>query len=155
MSDANEELGIKTPDLNTHDVTIDFGKHKGERLTRVPVSYLRWMANEEKMATRWKELAAAEMKRRGTVMPTLELSGHAIDNASLRVRKIWHETKQGQEGIYSWLMRVTNAALQVGRKDPDKPDRINYMGIVFVIAQGEEFPILKTVMRQRRNKDLD
>lgn len=154
MSEAQEDLGVK-PAVNTHGVEIDFGKHKGTAVTRLPVSYLRWMANEEKMAERWKEIARAELARRGTTMPMLEISGHAIDNASLRVRKIWHETRGEQEGIHAWLHRVANAALTMGKKDEKHPDRIRWIGIIFVFAHGEEFPILKTVMREKRNKDLD
>lgn len=129
--------------MNTHGVTLTFGKHKGELLTRVPVSYLRWMINTN---TQMCDLARAEFERRGDTMPLVELSGHAIDNASIRVRKIWHDTKQSEdEGLYSWLQRVTLGAIQHGEKlDSGK---IKYMGMKFVIEQGEEFPSLKTIMR--------
>ncbi len=33
--------------INTHHLTVGFGKHKGELWTRVPVSYLRWLVNSE------------------------------------------------------------------------------------------------------------
>ena len=29
--------------IDTHDMRVEFGKHRGERWTRVPVSYLRWI----------------------------------------------------------------------------------------------------------------
>jgi uncharacterized protein (DUF3820 family) len=35
---------------NTHDVILTFGKHKGERLTKVPRSYLTWLLYETGMA---------------------------------------------------------------------------------------------------------
>jgi len=131
--------------LNTHGVELSFGKHKGKLLTRVPVGYLRFMVNE---GTPQADLAKAEMERRGDTMPTIELSGHALDNASLRVRKIWHETKvNNDEGLYTWLMRVTNEAIERGEKDGDK---ILYLGMKFVVVQGEEFPTLKTIMRDKR-----
>jgi hypothetical protein len=77
-------------------------------------------------------------------MPQVELTGHAIDNASIRVRKIWHETKHKDEGIYSWLQRITLEALERGRRlDSGK---IKYLGMKLVIEEGEEFPVLKTIM---------
>ena len=128
-------------DLNTHDVFLTVGKHKGERLTRVPVSYLRWMANESDHSM--KELAAAEIKRRGHTLPTVELSGHAIDNASLRVRRIWHETKKPEEGLYSWLIRMVTEAMERGSS---VDGAYFHNGMKLVVAQGEEYPVLKTVM---------
>lgn len=128
--------------MNTHGLTIDFGKHKGELFTRLPVSYLRWMINT---STNQADIAKAEFERRGDTMPKVELSGHAIDNASLRVRKIWHETRNQDEGIYSWLQRVTLEAIEYGEKLPS--GKIKYLGMKFVIAEGEEFPSLKTVMK--------
>jgi hypothetical protein len=133
-------------DPNTHDVMMEFGKHKGERLTRVPLSYVKWMMNEVKMSDRWKGLAKAEFKRRGAPDITVELSGHAIDNASLRVRKIWHETaRDKEEGLYTWLQRMTLEALEKGERL--ESGKIKYLGMKFVIEQGEEFPVLKTIMR--------
>lgn len=129
--------------LNTHGVTISYGKHNGELITRLPVSYIRWMINSNAPMA---EYARAELERRGDTMPTIELSGHAIDNASIRVRKIWHETKlSGDEGIYSWLMRVTTEAISRGEKL--ESGKIRYLGMKFVVEQGEEFPVLKTIMR--------
>jgi hypothetical protein len=135
-----------TEAINTHGVTIEFGKHRGELYTRVPVSYLRWMLNQETMNPEWKALAKAEFERRGDTMPTVELTGHAIDNASLRVRKIWHETKRDkEEGLYTWLMRITLEALEKGERL--ETGKIKYLGMKLVIEQGTEFPILKTIMQ--------
>jgi len=128
--------------LNPHGVMLTFGKHKGELLTRVPASYLKWMVNE---GVPQSDYAKAEIERRGHKMPDIELSGHAIDNASLRVRKIWHETKKKNEGLYTWLMRVTLEAIEKGEKL--ESGKIKYLGMKFVIIQGDEFPVLKTIMR--------
>lgn len=137
-------------DLNTHDVLMPSGKHKGERLTRVPVSYLKWMANESGHSMR--DLANAEIKRRGHVMPTIELSAHAIDNASLRVRKIWHETKLNEdEGLYTWLVRMVTEAMQ----SPSADGVYYHHGMKLVVAQGEEFPTLKTVTRGKTRVATD
>ena len=132
-------------DINTHGVEMPFGKHKGELLTRVPVSYLKWMLNQDGMNPEWKALAKAEFERRGDTMPTVELTGHAIDNASLRVRKIWHETRGQEEGLYTWLMRITLEALEKGERL--ESGKIKYLGMKLVIDKGAEFPVLKTIMQ--------
>ncbi len=129
-------------EINTHGLTMKFGKHAGELITRVPVSYLKWMIN---IGTAQCEEAKAEFERRGDTMPAIELSGHAIDNASLRVRKIWHETRGKDEGLYSWLQRVTLEAIEKG--EVLESGKIKFMGMKFVVSHGEEFPILKTIMR--------
>lgn len=131
------------PELSTEGVKLSFGKHKGKLMTRVPVSYIRWMVNQDNIPM--KEYAQAEFKRRGNTMPLVELSGHAIDNASLRVRKIWHETRDVDEGLWSWLQRMTLEAIKEGEEV--RGGKIKYKGMKFVIEQGEEFPILKTIMR--------
>ena len=134
--------------LNPHGIRINYGKHTGELITRLPISYIRWMINEK--APMW-EYAKAEFERRGDTMPKVELSGHAIDKASLRVRKIWHETKikgnqeEEDEGLYSWLQRVTLEALMNGEKL--ESGKIKHLGMKFVIEDGEEFPVLKSIMR--------
>ena len=130
---------------NPHGQVIEFGKHCGELFTRIPVSYLRWMVNGK---TQQWEIAKAEFERRGDTMPTVELSGHAIDNASLRVRKIWHENRAEDEGLYSWLSRITLEELASG--DRLESGKVKYMGMKLVIEEGEEFPVLKTIMRAGR-----
>lgn len=126
----------------TTGVVMPFGKHKGMLLTRVPVSYLKWMVNS---GAEMSDLARAEIERRGHSMPEVELSGHAIDRASLRVRGIWHETRRDGEGLYSWLCRMTLEAIEKG--DRKKNGKIHYAGMKFVVEDGEEFPCLKTIMR--------
>ena len=134
--------------MNTHNLIVDFGKHNGERWTRVPVGYLIWLINQPEVIPgmeKNKEIAKAELERRGeTIQSNLEISKHAIDKASLRCRKIWHQTALNKdEGLYSWLKRVADEAIKT--RD-DKPERIKYLGIKFVFKWGNEFPILKTVM---------
>lgn len=132
----------ETTPLNTHGIKINYGKHKDELFTRLPVSYLRWMVNEK---APMHEYAQAEFERRGDTMPKVQISAHAIDNASLRVRKIWHETRGEEEGLYSWLTRITLEAIQNGEKlDSGK---IKYLGMKLVIKQGEEYPSLLTIMQ--------
>lgn len=134
--------------MDTHGLTIEFGKHKGELFTRLPISYIRWMINANVPQA---DIAKAEFERRGDTMPTVELSGHAIDRASLRVRKTWHQTAlinsetNEKEGLYSWLQRMTLEAIEKGEKL--ESGKIKYNGMKFAIEQGEEFPVLKSIMR--------
>lgn len=134
-------------DLSTHGFVMEHGKHKGELITRVPVGYLKWMVRVS--ATNW-QFAAAEMERRGTVTPDIEISGHAIDSASLRCRKIWHETRaDDSEGLHAWLCRKAGEALAYGDKQGDK---IAYDGMLFVFAEDGAWPALKTIMRDKKGR---
>jgi hypothetical protein len=137
-------MSTSTQELNTHDVLLDFGKHKGERLTRVPVGYVRWMLEAPHLSPEWRALAKSEYERRGTSLPTVELSGQAIDSASLQARKIWHETAlHPEEGLYAWLMRITLEAVEKGERLPD--GKIKYLAMEFLIEHGDEFPVLKSI----------
>lgn len=136
-------------DLDTHGFIMTQGKHKGERITRVPISYLKWMVRER---ARDFQYAAAELERRGTVTPSIEISGHAIDSASLRVRKIWHETRHENEGLHAWLCRMAQAAREFGAVSGDKGERREHEGIIFVFEQDGAWPLVKTVMRAKGGK---
>lgn len=132
-------------ELNTHHEVIDFGKHKGQLWTRVPISYLQWLGNSTQ-GTLNVMMARSEIKRRGTSYPTIDISGHAIDRASLSCRKIWHETAlNNEEGLNSWLIRISQEALDKGEK---KDDKILYKGMKFVFEKGDFYPTLKTIMRK-------
>jgi hypothetical protein len=135
---------VKLTEINPHGVKMEFGKHKGELITRVPVSYLKWMINEKTL--QWA-IAKAEFERRGDTMPKVELSGHAIDNASLRVVKIWLQTSEPDEGLYSWLQRMTLEAIEHGHETGGGFGVVVHKGMKFCIVDGEEFPTLKTIMR--------
>lgn len=153
------EAFLKLPtSINTHGLRIDFGKHgpqdgqPGELWTRVPVGYLKWIVNEPNMADERKEVAQAELERRGTVTPTIEVSGHAIDRASLSLRKTWHLTAVNKdEGLHAWLCRVAAEALERG--EPVGDNRIVYLGMRFAFEHGDQWPVLKTVMRIK-SKDV-
>ena len=131
-----------TEQINTHGLVCDFGKHKGTLYTRLPVGYLHWMVNGRHSHA---DIAKAELGRRGTVRPELDVSGHAIDRASLHCRKIWHETANKDEGLYSWLCRMAAEAIGSGAERPDK--KFLYRGMIFVFETETEWPVLKTVMR--------
>jgi len=123
-------------EINTHGLIVDFGRHKGERWTRIPVGYLKWLVND--VGDEKGKIAQAELNRRGTTMPTeLVLSGHAIDRAS-QITKEWQET-----GVNSWLSKIANEALEVA----DGKERIKHKGYKFCFTYGNHFPTLKTIMR--------
>lgn len=137
-------------EINTHNYKMRVGKHAGALITRVPISYLRWMVNEKHTEAAY---ARAELARRNTTMPQLEISGHAIDSASLRIRKTWHTTSKKDEGLHAWLHRVAIEARTQGMKDPDEPGKFHYIGVTFVFVEGDEFPVLKTVMSHKGGRD--
>lgn len=133
--------------LNTHGYQMRAGRHRGELITRVPVSYLKWMVRERHGEAAY---AAAELDRRGTVTPDIDISGHAIDSASLRCRKIWHATRRDDsEGLHAWLCRVAASALAEGKPDGDK---IYFEGMLFAFERDGEWPLLKTIMRKKGGK---
>lgn len=130
--------------VNTHGMIIDFGRHKGALYTRVSVSYLKWMVqcNHSKA-----DIAKAELNRRGTVTPDIEISGHAIDSASLRLRKQWYETSDKGEGLHAWLCRICKESLEDNSIDND--GCVYYNGIKLVFQPGE-WPVLKTCMPNKK-----
>lgn len=136
---------------DTHNITIEFGKHKGERWTRLPISYLKWMLNEMPKTSEAWALADSELERRGDTMPSeVEISNHAIDKASLRVRKAWHDDRGVEEGLYSWLTRVCTEALELKNNGgAEQNERVNYKGCKLVFTYGNFFPTLKTVMNDK------
>lgn len=132
--------------VNVHGWTMPIGKHSGQLITRVPVNYLLWMVN---VNHKYAQYAEAELNRRGTVVPTLDVSGHAIDRASLSCRGIWKETAlkddNGKlvEGLHAWLVRMATEAKARGIPVAEK---VVYKGMKFVFDDEGCWPILKTVM---------
>ena len=137
--------------INTHNMIVEFGKHRGELWTRVPREYLTWLVNQPDVIVGMednKDIAQAELERRGTkVSSEVERSKHAIDKASLRARKVWHETAIDEnEGLYTWLSRIANEAVS---KTEGKPERINHLGLTLIFKWGNIYPVLKTVINKR------
>ncbi len=126
--------------MKTENLRVDFGRHDGELYTRVPVQYLKWMVNSNHSKA---AIAEAELKRRGTVTPTLDISGHAIDRASLRLLDNWKRTAHKDEGLNAWLIRVSQEALKIGAR---KGDAILYADLKFVFEMDGRWPVLKTIM---------
>lgn len=128
--------------MNTHGLVCDFGRHRGMLYTRLPASYLKWMVNSGHARA---AVAAAELARRGTVTPDLDVSGHALDRASLSCLDCWEATRHDGEGLHAWLCRVAAEALAEG--DPDPQGRLRHRGLKFVFDREGAWPVLKTVMR--------
>lgn len=135
-------------DLST--ATLEWGKaHRGERIQRIPASYLLWMVRER--AGPW-QLAQRELDRRGIRPVDVEISGHAIDTASLRIRRIWHQNRRKGEGLHSWLQRTLGEGLELARERGGPrgiqldDGAIRYLGIRWVVDLEGAWPLLKTVM---------
>lgn len=140
------KVSASFPAPDTHNLRIEFGKHSGERWTRLPIGYLVWLINE---GTQVAHIAQAELDRRGYTPPTdLVVSDHAVDRASLYCRKAWREHSKKDEGMMTWLKREAQTAYELA--DPQDDDLVaEYIGIKWVFARGELFPTLKTVIRRK------
>ncbi len=130
------------------EIIMPNGRHRGERITRVPVSYLKWMANTPDHSL--CQSAKAELDRRGTITPDVDVSGHAIDRASLRCRKLWHQDREKDEGLYSWLCRVTHEAI-LKEGNWEGTTRCEYKGLVLTITREGTWPVLKSIWPAKKN----
>ncbi len=138
-------------EIDTHDLRINFGVHNGERVTRLPIKYLKYIINNFKENEYWRRVAEAELERRGTTTPDLEISGHAIDRASLALRWKWHDSALNeQEGLNSWLIRYSGLAL--ASDVTGQAEKIEYDGLKFVFERSTTWPVLKTIMEIKNSK---
>ena len=118
------------PDVDLSRYVLQFGKRwRGTRIQEVDQTYLSWMVGAK--AGPW-EVAEAELERRGWHVPEVGLSGHAIDSASLRIRKQWHRDRKPTEGLHSWLCRVVPEAIEKGENP--KPGLYRWKDVDFMIA---------------------
>lgn len=129
----------------TAETCLGFGKYAETKWTRVPVGYLRWLVNSNHPQC---ALAVQEIKRRGTVLPTMEITGHAIDRASALFINKWRGSRNPDEGIHSWLHRVAEGALRGNQRDAE--GRVIFEDMVFAFAEEDRWPVLKTVMRNAK-----
>lgn len=138
---------VELPPPGPTEFTLEGGKHAGEPLTRVPASYLRWMVNE---GHQYADFAEAELKRRGTAVPAVELTPHALDRASLRLLDVWQRTRFKKEGLHTWLGRMAERALE----NRDAGDgRYMHMGCIFIFSMIGRWPVLKSVWVKGRSDD--
>ena len=134
--------------LDTTGLIIEKGRYAGERFTRLPVSYLKWMVG---VGHQQAAIAKAELDRRGTTLTyQLDITGHAIDRASTVALDLWQKTRKKDEGLHAWLHRLAHEAL--GRGDGDDDGGYAHMGLRFVIERDMEWPVLKTVIRKKGGK---
>jgi hypothetical protein len=134
---------------SVEEVRMPVGRHKGVLFTRIPISYLQWMVQgNHSMAGE----AASELARRGTTVPELDVSGHAIDRASTRLWRHWRRDRTDDEGLHHWLHRVAVEAWK--SRDPAKPlpETLKRRGIRFVFEVSGNWPTLKTVMPDRKGE---
>lgn len=133
---------------------IPFGKHKGQRVTRLPIDYLEWLINEN---TQYAAIAKAELERRGIPdgRRKIEISNHAIDRASLRVLEIWKKEHKAGEGIHAWLARISIEALKTILGDNNLPltFEIEYSDMVLAFKRGQLYPTLTTVMKNEKDNN--
>ncbi len=140
-----------TEHKSTHGVTLDFGRHKGQLITRVPVGYLKWMVREHHDPDGF---AAAELARRGTELPAIEVSGHAIDRFTQRYLYLWteHVADTGEDvGLWTYLNRRATAAwaamlADVNTRKEEPEIKVTHEGERWVFANQGEWPVVMTVM---------
>lgn len=136
---------VSMSDVDPHGKTISFGRHKGTRFTRLPISYLKWMVCQRTQA---HEIAAAELKRREVVTPKVEISGHAIDRFSQKFLTVWEDWRltanhDTYEGLHAFLVRLAEEAAQ--RAHFQRADVVQHHGVLWVFELGGVWPVLKTV----------
>lgn len=75
----------------------------------------------------------------------VNVTAHAFDRASQRVWKVWRKTRQGNEGLATWLRR--NAVEAIKHRKNNQNERLTYNGVVFVFNFSNPHPVLQTVMK--------
>lgn len=154
--------------LETTKVKINHGPHSGKLFTRLPVKYLREMlVSREPM---W-EYAESELRRRGLFSEfNVRVTRHAVDRASLFCITLWQKTREdNQEGLYSWLMRITDKLISRFRKSQEKEEitfgksnekklKLKFEDFTFIIGdsiggKGKKFlePTLITILPPKDN----
>lgn len=133
--------------INTHGLKADFGTHRGELYTRIPVNYLTWMVNSEHSR---KPIAEAELKRRGTTIPEVYISGHAIDRFTENYLNIWRKSEEpDRKPLYSWLCDKALMAFNSGIPHYKNDNKKDFLGLWWVFEENTCWPVLKTVMKRK------
>jgi hypothetical protein len=124
------------------------GRWCGELVTRVPLAVLRRIARGTGPDA---AMAAAELNRRGAVLPAIEITMHAIDRASQSLLGVWRKTRQPGEGLNAWLHRMAAEAVEARRDaHTEKPAKLRSpAGIEFALDWTGKYPLVKTVVRCR------
>lgn len=122
------------------------GIYTGLEIEAAPVRYMFHLFRESSDQS-VRLLARKELITRGALIGGVDLTAHAIDQASVRLLKRYEDTHKKNEGLYSWLSRISTAALERGTRFQD--DTIGYKGMVFVFCFKNSIPLLKTIIAMR------
>ncbi len=133
--------------------TIRRGRFAGKPINRVPASFLRSLIFRQKAEA---DIAKAELERRGSMLPEMDISSHAVNRASTRLYERYLSTRKpasrgdtDPEGLWNWLYRIAHSALYSGTQVDGK---IHHKGLVFIFKFDGDWPVLKSVMENRRAK---
>ena len=138
--------------MDTHNLICDFGRFKGERYTRLPPGYLKWMVNSGHDQA---PIAKAELERRGIPEPNFDISSHALDRASEWLWYEWMDTRRAREGFYSWLCRRVETVLKLGARSREDPTRLSFGGYRWCFEFELAWPILKTVFPLKEDRRVE
>lgn len=119
------------------------GVWEGTSITRVPAAHLRWIVRTEHQLAGW---AKEELARRGTVVPDVDITAHAIDRVSTKALDIYRRECREGEGLHSWIARMANAALATA---PIEKDHYLHAGIEWIFDDSGALPVLMTVTREQ------
>lgn len=143
--------------VNTANARLAFGKHCGELVTRIPVSYLRWLViagvsapvqlPAEGTQVSAHRVAAAEMERRGERLNSVEISAHSVDRFSVHGLSIWRREARKGEGMYSFIERVAASLMAT---DSGKCT-VEHLGLRWIFDHSGRVPVLKTVVPYKAN----
>ncbi len=95
-------------------------------------------------------IAKTEPVQNRSSIHKIKLSPHAIDRASQRVWKVWRRTRDGNEGLHTWL--ASNARIAYG-KGLDVKNRACHNGCRFVYHDGK-WPVVITVHRWKQEPEV-
>ena len=123
-----------------HGYKLQEGPLAGTRIVVVRIEALAAIAEAGGVDAK---SAALELERRGTAKAEVKITNHAIDRASTHCRRIWLGTRRQDEGLFTWLQRVTQAALVHG--EDVAAEKINYAGMTFTIQIDRNEPVLVTI----------
>lgn len=118
---------------------LRLGQYKGMPISRVPQAHLKYLirCRDEEAGEALKEL-----ERRGTLRGNLEITAHAIDRSSQRCLGFYLETRKKNEGLYSWLTRMCEAALTF---PSDRYGNHRYGRLILTFEYRGDMPVLVTV----------
>lgn len=127
-----------------HNAKIETGKYRGELWTRLPLAYVKFLANSSQGSQ--QAIALAELERRG-IDPGkdgygIDVTMHSVDRASQKLLHFWNDRRIGDEGLATWMARTALEAIEKGRYHNG---RYEFEGIRYVIKKGYLEPVLASI----------